>query len=135
MTGRRSPRGDIIAANVNRTSRTRLIAAVPRLPSWILVAVGVLKLAQAGVFWLQTATWRPQSGVAALEELGFSHARAWMAAPRSWIGLHKIAVLVLRWPAFVLYFAAALLLALAALPVVDAIEGRRRRTGYESRSW
>ncbi|MGE5098545.1 MAG: hypothetical protein ACM3SX_01010 [Deltaproteobacteria bacterium] len=114
-------------------TRTRLVETIPQWPGWILAAVGVLKLAQAGVYWLQTATWKPQTGVAALEELGFSHVRAWVAAPRSWIGLHKIAVLVLPLPAFVLYFAAGLLLVLAALPLVDVLEGRRRRPGYGSR--
>lgn len=118
---------------MNRTSRTRFIDTSPQWPGWILAAVGIVKLAQAGVYWLQTATWKPQTGVAALEELGFSHARAWLAAPRSWIGLHKIAVLVLRWPAFVLYVAAGLLLMLAALPVVDALDARRRRAGYNTR--
>ncbi|WP_146751222.1 hypothetical protein, partial [Pseudomonas aeruginosa] len=99
------------------------------MPSWILVAVGLVKLALAGVFWLQTGIWRPQTGVVALQDFGLSPAKvnAWLAAPKSWIGLQKIAVVFLRWPAFVLYLLAGFLLALAALPVVDVLAARRWR--------
>jgi hypothetical protein len=115
----------------------RFIEAVPRWPGRILVAVGLAKLVLAGVFWLRTATWKPQTGVGALQELGFSQAKinAWLAAPRSWIGLSKIAVVLLRWPAFLLYLFAGFLLTVAAWPVVDALEGRRRRSEADSRFW
>lgn len=118
-------------------SRRRFVETIPRWPGWILVAVGLVKLAFAGVFWLRTATWRPQTGVAALQELGFSQANvnAWLAAPRSWVGLHKIAVVFLRWPAFLLYLLAGSLLVLAALPVVDLLEARHRRAYDDRRFW
>lgn len=120
-----------------RASWRRFVETIPRWPGWLLVGVGLVKLALAGVSWLQTGTWKPQSGVAALEELGFSQANvnAWLAAPRSWIGLHKIAVVFLRWPAFVLYLLAGFILALAALPIVDALEARRQRAEAERRFW
>jgi len=110
---------------------------MPRWPSRIVVAVGLVKLVLAGVVWLQTGTWKPQTGVAALQELGFSQARlnAWLAAPRSWIGLHKIAAVFLRWPAFLLYLVAGFFLALAAWPVIDVLEARRRRAEADSRFW
>lgn len=113
----------------------RFVETIPRWPAWLLVGVGLVKLALAGVVWLQTGTWKPQSGVAALEELGFSQTNGWMTAPRSWIGLHKIAVVFLRWPAFLLYLVAGFLLVLAAAPVVDVLERRRRRAEADSRFW
>jgi hypothetical protein len=102
-----------------------------------LIAVGLVKMVLAGVFWLQTGTWKPQTGVAALQQLGFSQTRvnAWLAAPRSWFGLHKIAVVFLRWPAFALYLFAGCLLAIAAWPIVDVLEARRRRAESDSRFW
>jgi hypothetical protein len=118
-------------------SRRRFIEGMPRWPSRIVVAVGLVKLVLAGVAWLQTGTWKPQTGVAALQELGFPQARlnAWLAAPRSWIGLHKIAAVFLRWPAFLLYLVAGFFLALAAWPVIDVLEARRRREEADSRFW
>ena len=117
-------------------ARSRLIATIPQWPAWILFAVGTVKLLQTAVGWLRTAAWKPQTGVAALSELGFSQpaVNAWMAAPRSWIGLHKIAAVFLRWPAFLLYFIAAFLLALASLPLIDRLDARRRGEA-DTRSW
>ena len=117
--------------------RRRFIETLPRWPGRILVAVGLAKLVLAGVLWLQTGTWKPQTGVAALQELGFSQAKvdAWLAAPRSWIGLHKIAVVFLRWPAFLLYLLAGFLLAIVALLVTDVFEARRRREDADRRFW
>jgi hypothetical protein len=118
-------------------ARRRFLATIPLWPAWILFATGIVKLAQTGVFWLRTATWKPQTGVAALSELGFAQAKvnSWLVAPRSWIGLHKIAAVFLRWPAFLLYFLAAGLAAVAALPLVDRLESRWARSDTDRRFW
>src|SRR5262245_33711912 len=109
--------------------RSRFIETIPQWPSWIVIAIGIIKLALAGVFWLRTGTWKPQTGIAAFQEFGVApaHVNAWLRAPHSWLGLHRIAVVLLPWPAFVLYLLAGVLLALAALPVVNALEARRQR--------
>lgn len=110
---------------------------MPRWPSRIVVAIGLVKLVLAGVGWLRTGAWKPQTGVAALQELGFSQTtvNAWLAAPRSWIGLHKIAVVFLRWPAFLLYFFAGFVLALPAWMLIDVLETRRRRAETDTVFW
>lgn len=110
---------------------------IPQWPARIVFVVGIVKLVQTGVYWLRTATWKPQTGVGALAELGVSEAKvnAWLVAPRSWIGLHKIAVLFLRWPAFVIYFIAAFLLAVAVLPVEDLLASERRRAEANRKFW
>lgn len=117
--------------------RRRWLETVPQWPARIVFVVGIVKLMQAGVLWLRTATWKPQTGVGALAEFGLSEAKvnAWLVAPRSWIGLHKIAVLFLRWPAFVIYFIAAFLLAVAVLPVEDLLASERRRAEASRKFW
>lgn len=120
-----------------RFFRRRFLETIPRWPGRIVVAVGLAKLAFAGVLWLQTGTWKPQTGVAALQELGFSQAtvNAWLVAPRSWIGLHKIAAVFLRWPAFLLYLFAGFFLVIAAWPVLDVLDARRRGAEVDNRFW
>ena len=84
--GRREDKRDNLSTTVKTFFPRRFIESMPRWPSRIVVAIGLVKLALAGVNWLRTGTWKPQTGVAALHELGFSQTtvNAWLAAPRSW---------------------------------------------------
>ena len=91
----------------------RLSAILWRVFSLAVVSAGIGLVVYAGVQWLQTAHWQPLTinGVLAASPT----TREWIAHPRSWVGLHRVVVWVLRVPVYLI----VTLLGVALLVVSD----------------
>jgi hypothetical protein len=101
----------------------RLSSLALRAISLAVLLVGIGLTVYACVQWLQTAHWQPLTVDGALTS--WPQTREWVAHPRSWLGLHRVVVWVLRVPVFVVVTVLGLALSLvSAPPRLDSAESR-----------
>jgi len=95
-------------------STRRLSSLALRAISLAVLMVGIGLTVYACVEWLQTARWQPLNVNGALAS--WPTTREWLAHPRSWLGLHRVVVWVLRVPLFVMVTALGVALSLVTAP-------------------